>query len=299
MKKIRNPPTCILLIVAWLVLFLTACGPKYVIGLDAVAQTGRWMSVLQPVQDGSPLLTVVDVQTGEPELTLTEANIYRQPITFFSPNGEYLLYRTDEMWKLVEISNKNEWEIAPTDATIEFLRDDELLVTREQGGISSDGGKSQKVYQLSLVSPRSPGQDDQRRITNQGQYMFKNLALGLSTTPGSSYASDTPAQAFCPPALVLYRDTRVIVNSDRTVLVLTSDERGSNIRSLHKLSIATTDLLKTHEALQEALALKQIQEMPGYENLSEAEKAAMIDTIAHSGITGLVSPDGQDRKSVV
>lgn len=283
-----------LLAVLAFALLMGACGgPRYQTGLDAVTQTGRWMSVLQPVQDADPLLAVVDINTGYTQMTLTDAYIYQQPITTYSPSGNYLLYRGNEMWKLVEISTQSIWDVAPTSMGVEFLRDDELLITQEQGGTSSDGTPSKKMYQLSRTYPTSPGQENWREITKQGRYIFKSWAQGLSTIQGASYASNTPVQAFCSPAPVQDQDTRVIVDNDRTVWVLTSNARSSSIHSWNKLSATTAELLKNHETVQEALALLEIKNTPEYANLSDAEKAAMVDSIARSGITGLASPDGQ------
>jgi hypothetical protein len=77
MNKRRIPFYRFLLAVLAFALLMGACGgPLYQTGLDSVTQTGRWMSVLQPVQDAAPQLSVVDINTGYTQITLTDAYIY-------------------------------------------------------------------------------------------------------------------------------------------------------------------------------------------------------------------------------
>ena len=260
-------------------------------GLDSVTQGEHWMSVLQPVQDSLPQVTVVDLQTGGPQLTLTRANIYLSPITIFSPSGDYLLYRDTEMWILVEIASASEWKITPLDRSVEFLSDDEILITYRQSVTSEDGSQSESLYELSLISPSSP-ESTPDVIIEKGRYIFKSQTQGLSGEMGASSAS-TPAQAFCSPNNVISQNTYVIVDNDRTVRVLSSDRQKSVISKLEKLSPAITDLLRRHEDLQEALAMQELQKITQDQEMAEAGKAAYIDAIAHSGITGVVSPDGR------
>jgi hypothetical protein len=288
MKKIRR----FFIFACWVIILAACGGQRYEMGLDSVTQGGRWMSVLQPVQDSSPQVAVINLQTGSHQLTLTNANIYLNPIVIFSPSGDYLLYRDEEMWILVEIASMREWKITLLDGSVEFLSDDEILISRRQLVTSEDGSRSESLYELSLVSPLSP-ESAPDIITTKGRYIFKSQTQGLSGVMGASLASSTPAQAFCPPTNVISQNTYVIVDNDGTVRVLSSNRQKSVISRLEKLSFTITDLLRRHEALQEALAIQELQKITQNQEMAEAEKAAYVDAIAHSGITGVVSPDGR------
>lgn len=289
MKSNYKTITSISIVFFLLILFLAACGPHYVIGLDAVAPNGHWMSVLEPVQDSSPQLKVIDLQTGEVQFTLTDPDIYTQPITIFSPSGEHLLYRGTEMWRLMDINNGNVVDFAPTTMDVEFLPNNEILIIYKP----NEESQPQALSQLWLASPKLPELDNWMQITDQSRYAFRSRALSLSDASflNPIPQSDLPAQALCPESTDATTDARIIVNAEGIVTVLTVDRNYFHNDRLSNLSGATIDLLHDYEVMISAMQQDLKNQATGTD---ETDKQAQVENaIARSGISGLASPDGK------
>lgn len=280
MKKIIKSPVVFLFMCFTLALLLEACGGAASVepptGMDAVSASGRWMTVREPVQDADPQLHVIDLNNGSPWLALPDAEIYKQPLAMFSPSGNYLLYPGSGMWQLVQIASQSIRSVAPTSMNVEFLEDDEILISEHKG----------TTYEVSRLYP---DQETPTIITSNARYIFQSYPD--SKISSSSFAGNAPNQAVCPSPAAAASDTHVIVDADGNAWVFAV---GSDIRILESTSIK--ELFAEHESKQQEFALQQLQELqatPGTPTVTEEEKKAYIDLITYSGVSGLVSPDGQ------
>ena len=122
-------------LIAFGAMTLAACQPTLCwVGLDAISPDGRWATVVERSGDPATMrLLRLDLETGE--TTLLAEDIADNPVSGFSPDGRYVVYRTRGDWWLRDLTAAEAITISEEVEALEFLPTGELLVTSRIDGL--------------------------------------------------------------------------------------------------------------------------------------------------------------------
>jgi hypothetical protein len=222
---------------------LAACQPSARgAGLDTISPDGRWATVVE--RSGDPVtlrLLRLDLDTGE--TILLAEGIAHNPVSSFSPDGRYVVYRAVNGWWLRDLTAAEPITVSEKVEALEFLPTGRLLAT----------SRIDDLEQFETISPSNP----QIHSFLQGgiRYRFSDQ------TPDRALLEDTGQLPCARPPTMAWQQW-VMIDADGAVSVLTSTRDDVVVRTLApRLSDRVTELLERQAVTIESWLAEERKEL--------------------------------------
>lgn len=271
---------------------LAACKPMpNWVGLDAISADGRWATVVERSGDPATMrLLRLDLETGETNL-LADSVAYN-PVSSFSPDGRYVVYRAVGGWWLRDLTAGLAITVSEEAEAIEFLPTGRLLVTSQVDDLK----------QLETAPPSDP----RSRSSLQGGIRYR-----FSDQPSDPALLDDVSQMPCarPPTSTVQAQW-VVIDAGGAVSILTPARAVQAQRLAPRLSDRVTELLERQAVIIESWLAeerkkleKEIKEEADSQedvSFSDEEMDTLLEELlaqrraSFMGLTifGTISPDG-------